>query len=252
MPRRVLAVAAAAGLVLTVLTGCHSDPRVAAYVDGVTITEAQVDSVLSEATAAVDKDNEAIKNDPSATPEQAPTRVDVVAALTAKEIADRTLTQLGIAATPANPPQVQRAAELLKTRYAAAVLSVQAGFTALVNAADKNVQASDADLRDIYDREVGAGFAPAGHFADVKPQLQQAQGLAQEIAVRNQLAKQAAQEHVTVNPRYAPLEYPLLTATNQSTGESFVALAVPLVKGPAGNPVIDAPRTAAPEALPAG
>jgi len=218
----------------------------------VTITEAQVDSVLSEATAAVDKDNEAIKNDPSATPEQAPTRSIVVATLTLKELANRTLTQLGIAATPANPPQVQRASEMLKTRYVAAVLSIQAGFTALVNAADKNIQASDADLRDIYDREVAAGFAPSGHFDDVKAQLQQTQGLAQVIAVRNQLAKQASQAHLTVNPRYAPLEYPILQPTDQSTGESFVALAVPLVKGPAGNPVIDAPRTAAPEALPAG
>jgi hypothetical protein len=251
MRRRVLAVAAAAGLVLTVLTGCHSDPRVAAYLDGMTITEAQVDSVLSEAVTAVDKYNEAIKDDPSVAPQQTPTRTGVVAALTVKELTNRTLTQSGITPTPPNPVPAGPVSELLRARYFVALLSVQAGLTALVNAAGQDVQASEADLRDIYDRAVAAGFAAPGDFAAVEPQLAQTQGLPQLIAARNQLAAKAAHGHLTVNPRYAPLEYPLYSPKDQTTGASFVALAVPLAKGPAGTPVIDAPQTEAPTAAPA-
>jgi hypothetical protein len=252
MRRRVLAVAAAAGLLLTVLTGCHSDPRIAAYVGDATITEAQVDSVLSEAVAAVDKDNEATKNDPSATPEHAPTRSDVVAALTANEITNRALTQLGITRGPSNQGQAGQESALLKTRYAAAVTSVQSGVNALANAADQNLQPSDADLRDVYDRAVAAGLATPGQFDTIKPQLAQVEGLPQELDARNKLADRLTHEQLTVNPRYAPLDFPILTLVSQSTGQSFVAIALSLAKGPAGTPVIDTPHVAPSEALPAG
>lgn len=236
---------------LAALTGCHSDPRVAAYVGNSTITESQVDSVLSEAVAAVDKDNEAIKDQAGATPEQVPTRSDIVAALTANEITNRALARLGISRTPSNPNPAGQGSALLKTRYAAAVTSVQAGVTALADASDKNGQPSDADLRDVYDRAVAAGLAAPGQFDAIKPQLAQVDGLAQQLDARNKLADRT-NEQLTVNPRYAPLDFPILTLVSQATGQSFVAIALPLAKGPAGTPVIDTPHVAPSEALPAG
>ena len=58
--------------------------------------------------------------------------------------------------------------------------------------------------------------------------------------------------NVTVNPRYAPLDYPIDRLTNQQTGHSYVAIPLRLAKGPAGNPVIDTPHSATPAATPAG
>src|SRR5690348_3722817 len=110
MPRRVLAVAAAAGLVLAVLTGCHSDPRVAAYVDGVTITESQVDSVLSEAQNATKNDVQANQGaNPNGAAAPVPTRSAVVAVLTTQELIKRALADKGLSPAQVSADQVAQA-----------------------------------------------------------------------------------------------------------------------------------------------
>jgi hypothetical protein len=252
MPRRVLAVAAAAGLVLAVLTGCRSDPRVAAYLDGVTITEAQVDSMLAETQNAAKND---VQSNPGGNPSAAapvPTRTAVVALLTTKEITKRVLADKGLSPKPESKAQLAQVFGVpVSTGYVDALAFVQGGIDALAEAVGAGFQASDADVRDVYNRAVASGLE-AGTFDQFKDVILQVPSLQPDIAARNELAGGLANAHLTVNPRYAPLEYPVVLLISQQTGQSFVAVPLRLVNGPAGNPVIDTPHSATPEATPAG
>lgn len=239
---------------LTVLTGCHSDPRVAAYVDGVTITEAQVDSVLSEAQNAAKNDVQATQGgNPNGTAVPTPTRSQVVAVLTTKELLKRVLADKGLSPEQEDSAQLAQAFGLAAgTGYVDALAYVQGGIVALAKEAGQGFHASDADLRDVYDRGIASGLEGLGTYDQFKTQVvPQLSGFEQEIAARNQLADRVTHGSITVNPRYAPLDYTVVQLTNQQTGQSFVAVPLRLAKGPAGNPVIDAPHSATPEATPA-
>lgn len=239
---------------LTVLTGCHSDPRVAAYVDGVTITEAQVDSVLSDAENAAKNDVQANQGgNPNGTAVPAPTRSQVVAVLTTKELLKRVLAEKGLSPEQEDAAQLAQAFGLAAgTGYVDALAYVQGGIVALAKEAGEGFHASDADLRDVYNRGIASGLEGLGTYDQFKTQVvPQLSGFEQEIAARNELADRASHGNLTVNPRYAPLDYTVVQLTNQQTGQSFVAVPLRLAKGPAGNPVIDTPHSATPEATPA-
>ena len=239
---------------LTVLTGCHSDPRVAAYVDGVTITESQVDSVLSEAQNASKNDVQANQGgNPSGTAVPTPTRSEVVAVLTTKELLKRVLADKGLSPAQVDTQQLAQAFGLpAGAAYTDAVAYVQGGIVALANSAGEGFHASDADLRDVYNRGIASGLEGLGTYDQFKTQVvPQLSGFEQEIAARNELADRVTHGGITVNPRYAPLDYTVVQLTNQQTGQSFVAVPLRLAKGPAGNPVIDTPHSATPEATPA-
>ncbi len=227
MPRRALVAAAAAALVVTVLTGCRSDPRVAAYVNGKTITEAQVDSMVADARTAAQR-NAAQAQTAGGTAEHVPSRAEAVSVLTTQEIARQTLADKNLTKAQVDPGQVaQQFGVPVGSSYAGALTDIVAGIIALANAVGNNAQPSDAELRDVYDRAVAKGLAAPGTFEQVKPQLLQVNGLPQDISVRNELATSAAHTGVTVNPRYAPLEFPVVTLSTPD-GRSFVAVALPL------------------------
>lgn len=238
---------------LAVLTGCRSDPRVAAYLDGVTITEAQVDSMLTEVQNAAKNDVQAAGGgNPSGAAAPVPTRSEVVALLTTKEITKRVLADRGL--SPKSEPADQLAQAFgvpAGTGYLDALAYVQGGVDALGDALGAGFKASDADVRDVYDRAVASGLQGVGTFDQFKDVIVQVPSLQPDIAARNELASGLTHAHLTVNPRYAPLEYPIVRLVSQQTGQSFVAVPLRLVNGPAGNPVIDAPRTATPAAAPA-
>lgn len=226
MPRRVLAAAAAAALVVTVLTGCRSDPRVAAYVDGKTITEAQVDSMVADAKKAADQNAQAAQGNSV----HVPTRAEAVSVLTTQEIARQTLADKSLTKAQIDAGRVaQQFGVPAGSSYAGALTDVIASIIALANSVG-NSQPSDADLRDVYDRAVAGGLAAPDTFDQIKPQLLQVNGLPQDISARNELARSAAHSTVSVNPRYTPLEFPVETLSTQD-GRSFVAVALPL--GPA-------------------
>jgi hypothetical protein len=246
MPRRALAAAAAAALVLAALTGCHSDPRVAAYVNGKTITEAQVNSMLDDARKAADRGGQAAQSDGAAAV-HVPTRAEAVGVLATQEIARQTLADKNLTKAQVDPDQVaQQFGVPGGSSYAGALTDVIASIISLENAAG-NAQPSDAELRDVYDRAVAKGLAAAGTFDQIKPQLLQVNGLPQDISARNALAKSAAHAGVSVNPRYTPLEFPVETLSTQD-GRSFVAVALPLGTSASSGAVKDSAPTTAPSA----
>ena len=237
MPRRVLAAAAAAALVVTVLTGCRSDPRVAAYVNGKTITETQVDSMVDEAAKAARDAGQAADGN-GAAGVHLPTRAEAVSVLATQEIARQTLADRSLTKAQIDAGQVaQQFGVPAGTSYANALTDVVASIIVLESEAG-NAQPTDAELRDVYDRAVAGGLAAPGTFDQIKPQLLQVQGLPQDIAARNELAKGVAHGGVNVNPRYTPLEFPVETLSTQD-GRSFVAVALPLGQPAGGGAVTD-------------
>jgi hypothetical protein len=244
MPRRALAAAAAAVLIVTVLTGCRSDPRVAAYVNGKTITEAQVDSMVADAKKVAER-NAAQVEAAGGTPVHVPTRAEAVSVLATQEITRQTLADKNLTKAQVDPSQVaQQFGVPAGSGYASALTDIVAGIIALEDAVGNNAQPSDAELRDVYDRAVAKGLAAPGTFDQVKPQLLQVNGLPQDISARNELASSAAHAGVTVNPRYAPLEFPVETLSTQD-GRSFVAVALPLGATAGNGAVRSAPTPAA-------
>jgi hypothetical protein len=247
MPRRLFAAAAAGALAITALAGCRSDPSVAAYVGGTQITESQVDKVIADARQHANDDNRSASPaaqpadaDPTAqsTAEVVPSRVDVVGLLVTDAVIRQVLSQQGLKPQPVDAGQIAQAMRVpASSSYAATLADTWSGLTALLNAADPNFQPSDADLRPAYDNAVAAGVAPANDFNAVKPTLLQVQGLAQYIAVRADLVKAESKARITVNPRYAPLAFPIETLQTQ-TGETFVAVSVPLGKTSNASPAV--------------
>ena len=246
MLRRIVAAAAAAALVVTALTGCRSDPRVAAYVNGKTITEAQVDSMVDEARKTADR-NAQTGGGSGAAAEHVPTRAQAVSVLVTQEIARQTLADKSLTKSEIDPGQVaQQFGVPVGSGYASALTDVVASIIALESAAGSS-QPSDAELRDVYDRAVAGGLAAPGTFDQIKPQLLQVQGLPQDIAARDELASRAAHGTVSVNPRYTPLEFAVETLSTQD-GRSFVAVALPLGQKAEAGAVTDTVPTAAPSA----
>ncbi|GAA5178426.1 hypothetical protein GCM10023322_05640 [Rugosimonospora acidiphila] len=247
MPRRRLFAAAAAGaLALAALTGCRSDPTVAAYVDGSKITETQVDHMVDDAQRAVDRDNQATKGQQQPVQESVPSRTQVVGVLVAERLTQQVLSQRGITPQPVDESQVAQFYQVPATSaYASALATVLAGTQAIGQAVGAGYQPTDSDLRSVYDAAVTAGILPANTFDQAKPQLQQVQGLPQDLAARNELVKAEGPAKVTVNPRYRPLAYPVERLSTQSG--SFDSVLLPLGPG-ASQPVVDTKPTATPSA----
>jgi hypothetical protein len=250
MPRRLFAAAAAGALALAALTGCRSDPSVAAYVGDSQITEAQVDKVITDVTQDVTADNAAASGtatqadgaDPTApAAEKAPARSDVVGVLVTSAVIDRALHHRGLSATAPDASAIAQIAQgyqiPARSSYAADLADLRAGLAALLDQANPNFQPTDADLRVAYDNAVAAGVAPPNDFNAVKPTFLQVEGLAQYVSVRTDLAKSASQAGITINPRYAPLAFPLMILQSQ-TGQTFVAVSLPLGKTSTASPAV--------------
>jgi hypothetical protein len=246
MHRRLFAAATAGALALVALTGCRSDPSVAAYVDGTKITESQVGRMVDQARLQAEKDDEAAASQPDQAkpPEVRPSRSQVVGVLVTRKLTEQAVARQGLSVQQIDPEQVAGAFNVpAGTDYAAALTAVLAGVKALDGKVGDGYQPSDADLREVYDAAVAAGAAQPGAFDQTKPLLLQVQGLPQDLAVRNQLVQDASRMKVTVNPRYLPLQFPLETLNTQD-GRSFVGVSLPLAA--ANGVVVDTTPTAAP------
>jgi hypothetical protein len=235
--RRLAAVVTVALVGSLVLTGCQSNPTVAAYVGKTEITEKQVSAVVDDfnqknATAA------AASPAPDQPQEQKPeplSRVDALTAMVLQEGCAQLAREKGF-----RPASTTTAEDYAKSRGIPATSQYAAIFAELITCASGVPQATvaptEAELRALYDRAVAAGMLqqPVPSFEQIKAQLAQDQGVQQAFATKALYNTIASDERVVVNPRYRPL-----------TVEAFQGGLLPVViGGAASEAVVDRPAPA--------
>ena len=192
------------------LAGCRSAPNVAAYVGKSTITEQEVDDVVRNATEAADQVNKGLATDDPLRV-KVPPRDQIVSTMLVNEICgrlktDRNLTFLNVdeaavARDEALPPDSTIARE-------------RANLYACISTLEQTaapVAPTEAELRDIFDRGQKAGaIDPELKFEDVGDQLD-GQQVRSALGLRKPFVDAIDRYDVTVNPKYQPLEVPILS-----------------------------------------
>ncbi|MEU8263541.1 hypothetical protein AB0C02_23310 [Micromonospora sp. NPDC048999] len=222
--RRLIAVASvAAGLVA--LSGCRSEPGVAAYVGDHRITENAVTSLLDEL-----RDKLSVSSQESgASPEEAaqsgpqlPARSEVVTDLVLLDVCQRLAADKGYQSPqritaedvatqyniPADTAYAERVAELITCRT-----SLPA----------EPVAPTEQELADLLAAGKAAGVIPAEMTLQNATAQLDGDQLREALGQKKLLREAFAGYGITINPRYRPLEIPLL---NFAAGHA--ALSVPL------------------------
>jgi hypothetical protein len=191
------------------LTGCRSSPSTAAYVGPTQYSVSSVQRVAAEV-----RGNKAV---------DLSSQQDVAKMYVLRDVAKRIVDEKGWKVQRLDRAAVAQQLNLKPdSRYVALRAEVEEYLGAVMqNAAP--VAPTDADLRDLYDRAKVAGLVQAGQtFEAVKPQIDSPQ-LRSALGARKLLTDGVKKYHVTVNPRYAPAEWPLLRFTGDKP-----AVVVPL------------------------
>jgi hypothetical protein len=216
----VAALALAAGLALT---GCRSQPSVAAYVGDHRYTQADVDRIFNE-----------VKDKPE--PAVPATRQRIVRLLVLRDLAKQVATARKVQVKPIGADFGQ----VLNLPTDSAYVKLYQNFYELQSALGEVAQpakATDDDLFGFYRAGVAAGVFPAGASDEVvRQQLGNNEGVMAVFGLRDLLAAEGDREHVRVNPRFGPLAMPQLQQ-DQQTGRVF-ELTVPF-RADAKSPVRD-------------
>ncbi|MFI7023315.1 hypothetical protein ACIBMZ_11440 [Micromonospora sp. NPDC049900] len=219
--RRLVAVASVA-VGLVALSGCRSEPGVAAYVGDHRITEDAVTEVIDDARAKNPAPTEAAEQVPGQQV-RLPGRSEVVSTLVLGQVCER------ISAAENYRPQGQAEAAQVaqqlgispEARYARQVAELYTCLSGIP--VGSPVAPTEQELADLVAAGKRAGAVPADVTVEqAAPQLDGEQ-LRQALATRNALAEAVDTYDVTVNPRYRPLEFPVLSFAGQA-----VAVGVPL------------------------
>jgi hypothetical protein len=199
-----------------VLTGCRSEPAVAAYVDGTRYTERTIDRIVKQTEL----------------PDGSPLTVNrqwVLRLLVMRDVAQRLVAERGLTVQRLDPEIISSTAGMAApneyVRLWANTYELESALAPTV----KPQALSDDDLARFYPAVVAAGLLPAGlGRQEVRAELNGPQ-VAGLLGLRTVLAD-AAHNHVTVNPRYAPLAMPWLIGGQGST--RLYQMAVPFPADP--------------------
>jgi hypothetical protein len=189
-PRRRLAVVALVALGLLLLAGPdpgRSEPSVAASVNDVEITEAELDRLMVDA----DRLAEGLAAD----------RTEVVAILVVTEAVTPYLRQQGV---PMPEPAVETIASDLQLVVDSPYVQMVGKFFAAISAVQNAiapVPPSEADQRELYDNLVSQGLTTP--FAEIQVVLT-VDAVGEWVAMRDQIAAAVAAADIEVNPRYQP------------------------------------------------
>ncbi|WP_025617998.1 hypothetical protein [Salinispora cortesiana] len=234
--RLVAAVSLVVGLVA--LTGCRTEPGVAAYVGDQQITENTVDSLLDEL-----RDSSAATEAPElgGLAPQPPSRSEVVSALVLGTVCDQVSADRGYQPQGRTEP-VALAGQLGLPPESEYVRQLAALYTCLSGLPiGDSVAPTEQELADVIAAGRTAGVIPPDTpDAVVAGQLDGPQ-LRNGLASRRALAEAAGEYDVTVNPRYRPLEFPVLNFSQD------VAAVSVLLGEPGSDAVTD---VSSPEPLP--
>lgn len=228
--RRLVAVASVA-LGLVALSGCRAEPGVAAYVGDLRITEDAVTDVVADLRAknpAPTGQPEAPEGQPPAQAPQPPGRGQVVSVLVLAEVCER------VSAEKNYQPRGQVAPEQLAQQFGLSpdtgyVRQVAELYTCLSGVpTGAPAEPTAQDLADVVAAGRKAGAIPADVTDEAAAGQLDGEQLRTALATRKSLAEAVAAYDVTVNPRYRPLEFPVLSFSGNAP-----AVSVPL--GEAGS-----------------
>lgn len=201
----VVAVALLGGVLLA---GCRSNPTAAAYVGDVKITEKQVSDIV---------DNWKQRTTPTASPEgetpaaaQPLPRSSVVTALVVNQVCAKLKDERHFTTTPVTPAQlVQGSTVPADAEYVKLLADMATCVSGLKVAGDKP---TEDQLRDLYNNAAANGLVDTQSqpFDAVKDSLAADESVQQITAAHRALVEGSQLTKVTVNPRYRPLEYPVV------------------------------------------
>lgn len=187
-PRRRLAAVILAALGILLVAGPdpgRSEPAVAASVNDVDITEAELDLLMAEA----DRLDEGLAAD----------RTELVAILVVTEAVTPYVQRQGVTVPePAVAPIASDLGLAADSPYAQAVAAFFSAISAVQNAIVP-VPPSEADQRELYDNLVSQGLATP--FEEIQGVLT-ADAVGEWVAMRDQIALAVAQADIHINPRY--------------------------------------------------
>ncbi|MEW2383224.1 hypothetical protein AB0873_14210 [Micromonospora sp. NPDC047707] len=239
--RRLVAVASVA-VGLVALAGCRTEPGVAAYVGDQRITEEAVNGILDELRAQTAAPTAAPDAPEAAQPTPPlPGRAQIVGTLVLGEVCERVSADKGYRPQGrAEPAQVARqlglAPETEYVREVATLYTCLSGIPTGTPAAP-----TEQELADLIAAGRKAGVIPADVPDDAAAGQLDGDQLRLALATRRSLAEAVEGYDVTVNPRYRPLEFPVLSFAGDA----------PAVSVPLGEPGSDAVTDiSTPEPLP--
>ncbi|TBL41867.1 hypothetical protein EYA84_05685 [Verrucosispora sp. SN26_14.1] len=242
--RRLVAVASVA-VGLVVLSGCRSEPGVAAYVGDHRITEDAVTEVIDDARAKNPEPTEAAEQVPGQQQVRLPGRSEVVSTLVLGQVCERISAAEGY--RPQGQAEAAQVAQQLgispEATYARQVAELYTCLSGIP--VGSPVAPTEQDLTELVAAGKRAGAVPADVTVEqAAPQLDGEQ-LRQALATRNALSEAVDTYDVTVNPRYRPLQFPVLSFAGQA-----VAVGVPLGE-PGSDAVTDVSTPRPPQTGPA-
>ncbi|MGN9774272.1 hypothetical protein ACTMS0_00610 [Micromonospora sp. H33] len=225
--RRLVAVASVA-VGLVALAGCRTEPGVAAYVGDLRITEVAVNGILDDLRAKTVT--------PTAAPETSlpapalPGRAQIVGTLVLGEVCERVSADKGYRPQgQAEPAQVARQLGLApETEYVREVATLYTCLSGIPTGTP--VAPTEQELADLIAAGRKAGVIPADVPDDAAAGQLDGDQLRVALATRRSLAEAVEGYDVTVNPRYRPLEFPVLSFAGDA----------PAVSVPLGEPGSDA------------
>lgn len=236
-----IAVIVVAGVVA--LSGCRSEPGVAAYVGDREITEDQVTEVVDDAVRKLPEPSaspdvpqspdEALP--PGVEPPKAPSRADVVKVLVFGGVCEQ------ISAEKGYQPQGEVPAEQVGQQLGVPSDSTYARLTAELYGCLSGIPATEQvtptreDLTSLVERARQVpGLVPPGTTNDDAARRLDVPQYRSALATRKALSDAVAQYDVVVNPRYRPLEFPVLIFQG-----NIAAVSVPVGEAGPGT-VVDA------------
>lgn len=213
------------------LSGCRSAPTMAAYVGDGQYTQKRIDEMTDEVRDAI----ESLSPADRATVNLGPLRQTLLVTVVMGDVAMKVADERGVNVPAADmtvvtdmlgiPEGSQLARAIVKTDFAKALAETQTAMAALL-AATPSIQPSESDQREVHKNLMTyQGVPVTDSFDDIRRGLGK-DDIGHEIALRRWLQAGVERYDVTVNPRYAPIEWQIPVRVN-STVSAFVA--IPLV-----------------------
>jgi hypothetical protein len=198
--RRLTSVAAIAAASILALSACRSNPTVAAYVGDQEITEKQVTEIIDDLRQKVD-----------AVGVELPTRDDIVAVLVMKSVCEQLSEEKGY--RPRSVASVELAVQVTgmpaDSTYVQHYADLETCLSGLPN--PEPTTPTEDELNDLVTRAKETGVLPADLPYDEAAKELDGPRLHHALGQRKVFTEAIADYDITVNPRYRPLEFPLLS-----------------------------------------
>jgi hypothetical protein len=240
--RRLASVAVVASLAVTGLSACRNSPDTAAYIGtgsaATKVSQGQVDDIFDDAQAKAIAGGTAADGS-----QQKPTKVSkqqIVSALVGLGVLRKYAADNDIKPVALPADKVAQAMFLSDDAKFVPIYSEFEGYIEALATKVPQVQVTEADVRDVYNRfKAGGSLPPTTTFESFAGGLgqQDQQVLSQRISVSKALQPVAAKLDIEVNPRYSP-SFSLLDVPS-AAGTPVALVAVPVGNADSTVPVTD-------------